>query len=175
MEAKPGSNRIRYSILDLQNEYTNGKPTIEIDGKEVDIENKSPQIINGASGDMGVNERDPIFYFHHCNIDRLFWIWRKKKYNQRDPDPEKKSLELIEYYPELIHLIVKDQLQYFARIFEKSDFTSVRSKTKSNLNSHNLFLENNNCFPNKVIMDILVGFVFRSPSGVIVNRIGYLF
>lgn len=33
-----------------------------------------------ACGDMGENDTasfDPIFYFHHCNIDRLFWIWQK--------------------------------------------------------------------------------------------------
>jgi len=37
--------------------------------------------INGANGDMGENETaafDPIFFFHHCNIDRVFWVWQKK-------------------------------------------------------------------------------------------------
>lgn len=30
----------------------------------------------GSHGDMGENETaafDPIFFFHHCNIDRMFW------------------------------------------------------------------------------------------------------
>jgi len=34
----------------------------------------------GANGDMGENETaafDPSFFFHHCNIDRVFWIWQK--------------------------------------------------------------------------------------------------
>jgi len=31
-----------------------------------------------SNGDMGENETasfDPIFYFHHCWIDRVFWKW----------------------------------------------------------------------------------------------------
>lgn len=37
--------------------------------------------IRGANGDMAENETaafDPIFFFHHCNIDRIFWVWQKK-------------------------------------------------------------------------------------------------
>lgn len=37
--------------------------------------------IYGANGDMGENDTaglDPIFHFHHCNIDRVFWLWQKK-------------------------------------------------------------------------------------------------
>jgi len=32
--------------------------------------------------DMGLNETaafDPIFWFHHCNVDRLFWVWQKQR------------------------------------------------------------------------------------------------
>jgi tyrosinase len=35
--------------------------------------------ISGANGDMGENNTaglDPIFFFHHCFIDRLFWLWQ---------------------------------------------------------------------------------------------------
>jgi len=35
----------------------------------------------GANGDMGENNTaafDPIFFFHHCNVDRMFWVWQKK-------------------------------------------------------------------------------------------------
>ena len=38
-------------------------------------------LMKGANGDMGENETasfDPIFFFHHCNIDRMFWVWQKK-------------------------------------------------------------------------------------------------
>ena len=34
-----------------------------------------------ANGDMGENNTaalDPIFYFHHCNVDRMFWLWQKR-------------------------------------------------------------------------------------------------
>lgn len=37
--------------------------------------------IPDANGDMGENDTaglDPIFYFHHCFIDRVFWLWQKK-------------------------------------------------------------------------------------------------
>lgn len=37
--------------------------------------------IPGANGDMGENDTaafDPVFFFHHCNVDRMFWIWQKK-------------------------------------------------------------------------------------------------
>ncbi len=37
--------------------------------------------IPGANGDMGENNTaglDPIFFFHHCNVDRMFWLWQKQ-------------------------------------------------------------------------------------------------
>jgi tyrosinase len=37
--------------------------------------------IEGANGDMGENDTaalDPIFYFHHCFVDRMFWLWQKR-------------------------------------------------------------------------------------------------
>jgi tyrosinase len=36
----------------------------------------------GANGDMGENNTasfDPIFYFHHCFIDLMFWRWQQNK------------------------------------------------------------------------------------------------
>jgi tyrosinase len=51
--------------------------------------------IVGANGDMGENDTaglDPIFYFHHCNVDRMFWVWQKK-HGHTD------SLEIIPEYP----------------------------------------------------------------------------
>jgi len=54
---------------------------LSIGGFEAPQDYKTPQIINGASGDMGENETagfDPIFFFHHCNIDRVFWLWQMK-------------------------------------------------------------------------------------------------
>ena len=37
--------------------------------------------IDGANGDMGENDTagfDPIFYFHHCFVDKVFWLWQKR-------------------------------------------------------------------------------------------------
>ena len=37
--------------------------------------------LEGANGDMGENDTaglDPIFYFHHCFVDRMFWLWQQK-------------------------------------------------------------------------------------------------
>lgn len=58
-------------------------------------ENFDASPIVGANGDMGENDTaglDPIFYFHHCNVDRMFWIWQKKN-GHRD------RLEILDQYP----------------------------------------------------------------------------
>jgi tyrosinase len=37
--------------------------------------------IEGANGDMGENDTaglDPLFFFHHCFVDRMFWLWQKR-------------------------------------------------------------------------------------------------
>jgi tyrosinase len=50
------------------------------DFKDMSGEHQSGQIA-GANGDMGENNTaamDPIFFFHHCNIDRMFWLWQKR-------------------------------------------------------------------------------------------------
>eukprot|EP00978_Attheya_sp_CCMP212_P015083 scaffold38779_cov49-Attheya_sp.AAC.1 len=44
-------------------------------------ENSEAGYIKGSNGDMGENNTaafDPIFHFHHCNVDRMFWVWQKK-------------------------------------------------------------------------------------------------
>lgn len=51
--------------------------------------------IPGANGDMGENNTaglDPIFFFHHCNVDRMFWLWQVK-------NGHTDSLEIIEGFP----------------------------------------------------------------------------
>jgi tyrosinase len=51
--------------------------------------------ISGANGDMGENDTaglDPIFFFHHCFIDRVFWLWQKK-HNAT------KNFDIIPEYP----------------------------------------------------------------------------
>ncbi|XXT21146.1 tyrosinase family protein [Sorangium sp. So ce429] len=40
----------------------------------------STGLVSGSNGDMGENNTssfDPIFFFHHCNVDRVFWLWQK--------------------------------------------------------------------------------------------------
>lgn len=52
---------------------------LAVGGCDLPTYDRSP--IQGANGDMGENDTaglDPIFYFHHCNIDRVFWLWQKK-------------------------------------------------------------------------------------------------
>ena len=49
--------------------------------QDEDTSPASQFIVADANGDMGENETaglDPIFFFHHCNVDRLFWIWQVK-------------------------------------------------------------------------------------------------
>lgn len=48
-----------------------------------------------ANGDMGENDTaafDPIFYFHHCFIDLMFWAWQLKH-------KKGKKLDIIPKYP----------------------------------------------------------------------------
>lgn len=66
---------------------------LAVGGCDLPTYDRSP--IDGANGDMGENDTaglDPIFFFHHCNIDRVFWLWQKKN-NCTD------YLEIIPEYP----------------------------------------------------------------------------
>lgn len=52
-------------------------------------------ILTEANGDMGENNTaamDPIFFFHHCNVDRMFWLWQKKHLCTDE-------LEILKSYP----------------------------------------------------------------------------
>lgn len=53
---------------------------LSVGGFDIPGEGESGQIA-GANGDMGENNTaglDPIFFFHHCNVDRMFWLWQKR-------------------------------------------------------------------------------------------------
>jgi tyrosinase len=57
---------------------------------------QSYSFVSGANGDMGENDTaafDPIFFFHHCFIDLMFWEWQRKH-----GGPEN-SLTIREKYP----------------------------------------------------------------------------
>ena len=48
--------------------------------------------ISGANGDMGENDTagfDPIFFFHHCFVDYVFWTWQQRH----------KEVKIIAEYP----------------------------------------------------------------------------
>ncbi|HMI82150.1 MAG TPA: tyrosinase family protein [Solirubrobacterales bacterium] len=60
-----------------------------------DVPNYHASVIPGANGDMGENDTaalDPIFYFHHCFIDRAFWLWQER-HGATD------ELSVVERYP----------------------------------------------------------------------------
>jgi tyrosinase len=44
--------------------------------------------VPGANGDMGENDTasfDPIFFFHHCFIDLMFWAWQLRHGGPEEP------------------------------------------------------------------------------------------
>ncbi|KAK4221186.1 tyrosinase [Podospora fimiseda] len=75
--------------MDIQNfkavvslEQPHNKIHLAVGGFEAPTQsnyNKYP----GANGDMGENDTasfDPIFFFHHCWIDNMFWQWQTDKH-----------------------------------------------------------------------------------------------
>jgi tyrosinase len=42
--------------------------------------------ISGFMGDFNTAALDPIFWLHHCNIDRMWAIWRKRAASNTNPD-----------------------------------------------------------------------------------------
>ncbi len=60
-----------------------------------DLPSGHDSLIPGANGDMGENDTaglDPIFFFHHCFVDRVFWMWQQI-HDATD------RLEIIPHYP----------------------------------------------------------------------------
>jgi tyrosinase len=67
---------------------------LAVGGFDVPPDNEDPSA-TGANGDMGENNTaalDPIFFFHHCFVDYVFWQWQLRN---KSTD----SLELIPSYP----------------------------------------------------------------------------
>jgi tyrosinase len=53
---------------------------LAVGGFDIPGQGESGQIAE-ANGDMGENNTaglDPIFFFHHAHIDRMFWLWQKR-------------------------------------------------------------------------------------------------
>lgn len=40
--------------------------------------------ISGLMGDPATAALDPIFWLHHCNVDRLWWLWEQHNANSTD-------------------------------------------------------------------------------------------
>lgn len=50
-------------------------------GVQVPQQNATSPAAAGANGDMGENDTaafDPIFFFHHCFVDLVFWEWQQR-------------------------------------------------------------------------------------------------
>lgn len=53
---------------------------LSVGGFDIPDQGETGQIAD-ANGDMGENNTaalDPIFFFHHCFVDRMFWLWQKR-------------------------------------------------------------------------------------------------
>jgi tyrosinase len=53
---------------------------------EVQIHNAVHGWVGGDMGIVAYAAFDPIFYSHHCNIDRLWWLWQVRNGNGSMPD-----------------------------------------------------------------------------------------
>ena len=52
---------------------------VAVGGFKIPEDPNSP--VGSANGDMGEPDTagfDPIFFFHHCFIDRVFWLWQRR-------------------------------------------------------------------------------------------------
>jgi tyrosinase len=64
-------------VFALENPHNN----IHVAIGGIDIPGYSRSRLPGANGDMGENDTaalDPVFYFHHCFIDYVFWTWQRR-------------------------------------------------------------------------------------------------
>jgi tyrosinase len=64
-------------VFALENPHNN----IHVAIGGIDVPGSQLSRIPGSNGDMGENDTaalDPIFYFHHCFIDYVFWTWQRR-------------------------------------------------------------------------------------------------
>jgi tyrosinase len=52
---------------------------------EAGIHNYVHSRVSGFMGDFNTAGLDPLFWLHHCNIDRLWEVWRKRDPAHKDP------------------------------------------------------------------------------------------
>lgn len=68
-------------VVSLEEPHNDTHLAIGGNAASLDPPATSPGHVDGANGDMGDNDFagfDPVFYFHHCFIDRMFWIWQER-------------------------------------------------------------------------------------------------
>jgi tyrosinase len=74
-------NKVKWDKLPMVVPLESPHNSIHLAVGGFDVGNVHMSQILGANGDMGENNTaglDPIFYFHHCNIDRVFWLWQMR-------------------------------------------------------------------------------------------------
>ena len=52
--------------------------------------------IGGLMGDPDTAAQDPIFWLHHCNIDRLWWLWQQNHTNPSDAPWANQSYDFMD-------------------------------------------------------------------------------
>jgi hypothetical protein len=101
-----------------------------------DVSTQGEIQITGLMGDVPTAARDPIFWLHHCNIDRLWEVWLSKGSGRRNPGnpeipEEKRWLDLtFKLYdvgpdgrPRLVERPVKDFLSVTGLGYKYDDTT----------------------------------------------------
>lgn len=68
---------------------------LAVGGIEVPQQDNDSSVAPGANGDMGENDTaafDPVFWFHHCFVDLVFWQWQQRNGHTQ-------ALDIIRGYP----------------------------------------------------------------------------
>jgi tyrosinase len=66
--------------------------------------------IGGLMGDPGTSAEDPIFWLHHCNIDRLWWLWQQHHTDPSDSRWTDQSFEFFDADGSQVSLADKDAI-----------------------------------------------------------------
>jgi polyphenol oxidase len=79
--------------------------------------------------------RDPIFYAHHANVDRMWYVWKqlgKKRKNFTDPDWLESSFLFYDENKNLVKVKVKDSVdeRKLGYVYQDVDIPWINSKPK---------------------------------------------
>jgi tyrosinase len=53
-------------------------------------------VIGGLMGDPDTAAQDPIFWLHHANVDRLWWLWQKQHQDPADSRWSKQAFDFVD-------------------------------------------------------------------------------